>query len=28
VVSRVGCSDAMPYERELRSLLDAQPPTA
>jgi 5-dehydro-2-deoxygluconokinase len=26
VVSRVGCSDAMPYERELEALLAAQPP--
>jgi 5-dehydro-2-deoxygluconokinase len=26
VVSRVGCSDAMPYEHELRDLLDAPPP--
>ena len=27
VVSRVGCSDAMPYERELEALLAAQPKT-
>ncbi|HVR70188.1 MAG TPA: 5-dehydro-2-deoxygluconokinase [Vicinamibacteria bacterium] len=26
VVSRVGCSDAMPYERELQTLLAANPP--
>jgi 5-dehydro-2-deoxygluconokinase len=26
VVSRVGCSDAMPYERELEALLAAPPP--
>jgi 5-dehydro-2-deoxygluconokinase len=26
VVSRVGCSDAMPYERELEALMAAQPP--
>ena len=28
VVSRVGCSDAMPYERELQALLAATPRTA
>jgi 5-dehydro-2-deoxygluconokinase len=28
VVSRVGCSDAMPYERELLALLAANPPGA
>lgn len=28
VVSRVGCSDAMPYEHELQALLAANPPAA